>query len=269
MKLSTNKKIAIGLGIGLTFLSLLITGIIIITTTTIIQDLLPYEKEYEFGYYQKGEIIKNKDLKIFITNTHDILIDASNPDSETYFVVGIQVKNDYYKKSLTSMPSDFILIDENGNEFKNILYSSDELYNLKDFEEILPSSNLTRLVVFELPYDPKIKYELKIENIGLICMQNCIDKENEITSVRNCHIGEIFHYIAFGSFSIKIEKFHEMCHITFEDEIEGGVVERYCEIPLEELQNFRGWETNSLPNLEGLEDYCEITKNYSIWDTMK
>lgn len=173
IKHNSNKKIIVGTGIGLTFLILLITGIIVISTTTLIQDTLPFEKEYKFGYYQKGEIIKNKELKIFITNTITSSGDLSNPPTETYLIVGVQVANEYYEKSLTNMPTDFILIDEHGNEFKNVFYSSDDLYNLTDFEEISPASNISRFIVFDLPYDPLMKYELKIEDIGLVCLQNC------------------------------------------------------------------------------------------------
>ena len=92
---------------------------------------------------------------------------------------------------------------------------------------------------------------------------------HEIESVRNCEIGKIFHYIGLGSFSITIENMTlETCYMTFHDEIEGGVIERYCEIPLEKLQNFRGWgdKIYSLPNLEGLEEFCKVTETYSIWD---
>jgi len=94
-----------------------------------------------------------------------------------------------------------------------------------------------------------------------------VARYHEIESVRNCESDKIFHYIGLGSFSITIEdNTFETCNVTFVDEIEGGVIERSCEIPFRELQNFQGWEKDGLPKLEGFGNYCEITKNYSIWD---
>jgi len=168
---NSNKKIIIGIGVGFGLLFLVLLAIIIPATSNDIDGSIA--PDVEFGHYQTGEIMKFGGLKMMPTTSFPRSSDAQYSADDTLFVVGIQVQNDYYKQSISYMVDEFTLIDGIGREFNPIDYSSDEQYDLDDFKMISPKSSLQKYLVFDIPYDSQLKYELKFGDVGLYCFKNC------------------------------------------------------------------------------------------------
>ena len=85
-----------------------------------------------------------------------------------------------------------------------------------------------------------------------------VELYHNIESVRNCEVGRYASSHGLGSFYIDIEK-NEMgkCYFELFDEIEGGFSKKHCEISLDELQKFEGWEKGSwYPSFDGLQIDC-------------
>jgi len=167
----STKKIIVGTGIGLGILVFIILGIIGFTTTDLLSNAST--PDVEFGYYQMGDIIELGGLRILVTTTFTSIGNSPNFADDTFFIVGIQSYNRYDEKTVPYMVNEFTLIDGVGKEFNPVYFSSDEYYDLRGFEEIQPRSAITRFVAFDIPFDPSMKYELKLGNVGLVCLRNC------------------------------------------------------------------------------------------------
>jgi len=168
---NSNRKILVGTFIGLSLLSLLIFAIISPLYPDPNTGSIP--PVVEFKNYQPYDVVKYGGIQIFPTTTYATSTLESHQADHLFFIVGLEIRNNYYKHTVTYMIDEFSLIDNNGIEYFPIDVSSGNRIDLSDLKEIEPKANLRKSLVFDLDYDPQMKYDLKIGDIGLYCLRNC------------------------------------------------------------------------------------------------
>lgn len=156
------KKIGLGFGITVIFFF-----IIMITVPSSPNSSNNYESNYEIG-----DLISLQGITIQVIRTSISGTDFWNTPDGTFFHVYVKIEN--VGKSTTSFtPHQFVLLDSKGREFTNIYYFTNSDDALWVSKEIQPNLPITKFVTFDVPYDSNLKYELKVINAGIICLQNC------------------------------------------------------------------------------------------------
>jgi len=94
---------------------------------------------------------------------------------------------------------------------------------------------------------------------------------HQIESVKNCEIGRYGSAHGLGSFYIDIQKNDlKNCYMEVSWELEGGYTKEDCQVTLEELKKFQGWERGTWkPSFENLKIDCTQTKSGNIFLDMK
>lgn len=165
-------------GIMLNVIVIGITTAIILGMVFFMAFALPHEN-IEKNYYQMEEIIRLNGTNLFIVSTNIGHTNHLNFPDHTFFHVEIldtknqELKIDSSNFGNIKFPKDkFVLLDESGREFKNIPFVLiDERFGHLD--ELGFTIGFADYVTFDIPFNASQKYELKLENGWLVCLQNC------------------------------------------------------------------------------------------------
>lgn len=159
-----NKKGKIGLGFGiiiLIFMSIMITVPLSSNPST-----------NSKTNYDIGDVIKLQGINIKIVKTETSNEDFWNTPDGTFFHVYVTIEN-MSKTTKTFSPIQFVLLDEKGREFNHKYFFTNNENAIWTATEIQPNLPITKFVTFDVPFDPNLKYELKIINAGNMCLRNC------------------------------------------------------------------------------------------------
>lgn len=166
-KKGQSKRKKIGISVGITILVFFI-----IMTVIPLSPNSNNSNNFKQNYYEIGDIIKLEGINIKVLSTTTSGTDFWNTSAGTFFHVYVEIEN-VGKSTNSFTPKQFVLIDGEGREFTNLYFftnSDDAIWTSKAIQPNLP---ITKFVTFDVPFDPNLKYELKVINAGLVCLENC------------------------------------------------------------------------------------------------
>jgi len=159
----------IGIGIGIAILAFFAFGII---SASLIDNNMGASVKEEVSVKQIGDISHLKYFTIEVTKSPIRAgSDFWNKPQGIFYIVEVEIENTG-KKTRSFSSNQFTLIDGKGREYEIVYY-----FNMNDsalsFVDIQPALSVTKLLVFDIPYDYDISYHLDVKNAGLVCLQKC------------------------------------------------------------------------------------------------
>jgi len=121
---------------------------------------------------QIGDVLHLKEITVQVTKSPSTGKGGLYNDPQgTFYKVPIKIEN-VGMKTLSFTSNQFTLIDGIGREYEPVSY-----FTLNDIDlfmvDLQPGLPVEKIVVFDIPYDSGLSYNLNAKNAGIVCIQNC------------------------------------------------------------------------------------------------